>query len=295
MENITELFVEVDDFWKAVKGKWEEHLLTKGDRKRLRKTKLSESEIMTILILFHQARYCNFKTFYLEYVWKHLRREFPDLVSYKRFVGLMDRVGALLVLYLQTRLGKCTGISFVDSTSIKVCHNQRINRNRIFKGWATRGKSRMGWFYGFKLHLVVNQHGEIIAFSISPANQDDRATLQQFAPRLFGKLFADKGYLSNTLRNMLSQLGISLITSIRKNMKPQILTLQDKLWLRRRSIIETINDQLKNLAFIEHSRHRRVDHFFINLVSGLIAYSHQPKKPSVHLDPDLFLALSPSF
>jgi hypothetical protein len=292
MTSLLELFVHVDDFWQQFQPFWYEHLLRSGERERLQKSRLNESEIMTIMILFHQSQYRNFKRFYLFYVWHHLRGEFPKLVSYKRFVALMKRVGIPLYVYLHSLFGRCTGISFVDSTPLRVCHNRRIPRHRVFDGWAARGKSSMGWFYGFKLHLIVNDCGEIVAFQLTPGNVDDRKPVPVMVKRLVGKLFGDKGYLSQTLRGDLREQGIELITSIRSNMKPQLLALYDKLLLRRRSIIETINDQLKNISQVEHSRHRSADNFFVNLMAGLVAYCHRDKKPTIQLDPSQYRALA---
>ena len=285
MDSLLELFVHVDDFWQIFRPIWHEHLLASGKRQRLRDSRLSESEIMTIMILFHQAQYRNFKAFYLGYVRRHLQGEFPHLVSYKRFVALMKRIGVPLFVYLHVCMGRCTGISFVDSTALRVCHNRRIKRHRVFAGWAARGKTTMGWFYGFKLHLVVNDRGEIIAVQLTPGNVDDRTPIPELIQHVFGKLFGDKGYLSQPLRDELRGQGVDLITSLRRNMTPQLMLLQDKLLLKRRSIIETINDQLKNISQIEHSRHRSVDNFFVNLIAGLIAYCHRPTKPSIQLDP----------
>lgn len=150
----------------------------------------------------------------------------------------------------------------------------------------------MGWFYGFKLHIIVNHDGEIIAFALTPGNIDDRKPLPSMIRRVFGKLFGDKGYLSQPLRDDLRAIGIELITSIRRNMKPQLLPLYDKLMLKRRSIIETINDQLKNISQVEHSRHRSVNNFVVNLFAGLIAYCRRPNKPSIQLDPADYQALA---
>lgn len=281
--SLLSLFCHVDDFWKAVRPGWHEHLLAEGKRSRLRPTNLSESEIMTILIHFHQSGYRTFKDYYTRYVQVHLAGEFPDLVRYERFVKLMPRVGIPLFVYLHLIMGDCTGISFVDSTPLKVCHNKRIKQHRVFDGYAERGKTTMGWFFGFKLHLVINDQGEIIAFDLTPGNVDDRKPLDGFANSLFGKLFGDKGYLSRDLADKLRDKGIDLVTSIRRNMQPQILPLTDKLWLRKRAVIESINNLLKNQAQIEHSRHRNVDNFFVNLIAGLAAYCHRPEKPVVQL------------
>jgi DDE family transposase len=282
--SLLELFCDVDDFWQAVSPAWQAQLFAHGKRKRLRKAQLNESEIMTIMILFHQSQYRTFKAFYTQYVQKHLQKEFPALVSYNRFVELMPRVLIPLMVYLKQQLGACTGVSFIDSTPLRVCHNRRINRHHVFKEVAARGKSSMGWFYGFKLHLVVNDRGEILAFHLSSGNLDDRKPVPDLTKDLFGKLFADKGYISQPLFELLFQENVQLITSVRQNMKNRLMPLEDKLLLRKRSIIETINDQLKNISQIEHTRHRSVFNFLVNLIAGLIAYCLRPKKPSLNLD-----------
>ena len=283
--SLLELFCDVDDFWQDYRANYYRQLQAHNSNKRVRQTQLSESEIMTIVIHFHQSSYRDFKNYYTKHVLIHLRGEFPKLVSYNRFVALMPRVGILLLAYLQRCKGRCTGISFVDATSIAVCHNKRIARNRVFDGWAARGKTSMGWFYGFKLHLIVNEQGELLAFRLTPGNVDDRKPLPDMAEALFGKLFGDKGYISKKLFEQLFNDGVQLITMVRKNMKNQLVVLEDKLLSRKRSIIETVNDQLKNISQIEHSRHRSINNFFINLIAGLIAYCHQDKKPSLNLTP----------
>jgi hypothetical protein len=208
--------------------------------------------------------------------------EFPRLVSYSRFVRLMERSFVPLMFFLLMQRGQCTGISFIDSTPIRVCHNRRIQRNKVFAGIAARGKSTMGWFYGFKLHLVVNDHGEILSFQLTPGNIDDRKPVPVLVKDLFGKVFADKGYISQDLFAEVFEEDVILVTGIRKNMKNRLMPFADKLLLRKRSIIETINDQLKNISQIEHSRHRSFTNFLVNLLSGLLAYCFQTKKPSLY-------------
>jgi hypothetical protein len=240
---------------------------------------------MTILILFHQSHYRTFKAFYTEHVAVELRPDFPGLVSYTRFVEFFPSVVVPLCAYLYSCFGACTGISFVDSTPLSVCHNRRIPQHRVFRGLAARGKNSVGWFYGFKLHLLFNDCGELLNFTLTPGNVDDRKPVPHLIQRLFGKLFGDKGYLSQPLfQQLLSSLGVQLITPRRSNMKPELLTWNDKLRLRKRAIVETIIDQLKNISQIEHTRHRSPLNFFVNLLCGLIAYCHQPKKPSLQLD-----------
>ena len=246
--SILELFCSVDDFWQQFAPNWHHDLLTSGQRQRLRPTQMHPSEIMTIVILFHQSHYRTFKAYYTEYVQCHLCSEFPTLVSYSRFVELMPTVLVPLVAYLHTQLGSCTGISFIDSTSLAVCRNPRIHQHRVFDGRAARGKTSVGWFYGFKLHLVVNDQGELLAFCLTPGNVDDRRPVPKLANGLVGKLFGDKGYLSQPLaQHLLVTHGLHLITKLRKKMHNRLLEWSDKLLLRKRAIIETINDQLKNI------------------------------------------------
>lgn len=278
------LFCSVDAFWRVFEPVWERELLAAG-RKRRRATRLHPSEVMTIVILFQHSGYRTFKAFYTQYVQVHLREAFPQLVSYNRFVELLPRVLVPLTVYLQTQFGACTGISFIDSTALAVCHPARIHQHRVFRADARRGKTSVGWFYGFKLHLAVNDRGELLAVCLSPGNLDDRRPVPRLVRRLFGKLFGDKGYLSQTLaEHLLLTQGLQLITRLRKNMRPVALPRADHLLLRKRAIIESINDQLKNICQIEHTRHRSPLNFVVHLLAGLVAYCHQPKKPSLVRD-----------
>ena len=239
---------------------------------------------MTILIAFQTSHYRTFKHFYLFLLTYH-RQDFPGLVSYSRFVSLIKHVALPLFAYLQCRcLGDVTGISFIDSTALKVCGNKRISRNRVFKGLAAIGKTTMGWFFGFKLHLLINDQGELLGFDLTAGNVDDRQPVEKMAKNLWGKLFGDKGYVSQSLFEKLLARGVKLITNIRKNMKNKLIELEEKILLRKRSLIETINDQLKNICQIEHTRHRCPLHFVVNLLAGLIAYTRQPKKPSLNIE-----------
>jgi len=237
---------------------------------------------MTIIIHFHQSHYRDFKAYYTQHVLVHLRSEFPGLVSYTRFVELMPTALLPLCVYLHSRLAPSHGLAFIDSTPIPVCHNKRIRRHKVFAGLAARGKSSLGWFYGFKLHLIVDDRGELVAFYLTPGNVNDRQPVPHMAKKLWGKLFGDKGYLSQALFKQLFRRGLQLITPLRKNMHNQLIPLMDKLLARKRSIIETINDQLKNISQIAHTRHRSPTNFLVNLIAGLIAYTHQPKKPALN-------------
>lgn len=282
--SLLELFCHVDDFWQSFEAEWGAEQLASGERQRQRPGQLYPSEIMTIVIHFHQSRYRDFKTYYTRYVQVYLRAEFPQLVSYGRFVQLMSRVLVPLCAYLVKCYGQCSGISFIDSTPIAVCHNRRIRQHKVFDGLAARGRNSVDWFFGFKLHLVVNDRGELLACRLTAGNVDDRVPVSKLVQRLWGKLFGDKGYLSQPLTTQLQQRGIHLVTGLKSNMKNRLMLLSDKLLLRRRSILETITDQLKNISQIEHTRHRSLANLMVNVVAGLIAYCHQPKKPALALD-----------
>ena len=280
----TEIFYLIDEFCHEFENSTQKHYL--GNKPR-RKPKMSQSEVITIMVGFHSGGYRNIKHFYLYYVQCHLGHLFPDTVSYNRFVELMQSVALPMAIFLKTCcLGKGTGIAFIDSTSIRVCKNKRIKRNKVFKDIAQVGKNTMGYFYGFKLHLVVNDKGQILNFAITQANVDDREPLknENFIKNLKGKLYGDKGYISKELTSVLFTDGLHLITQIRNNMKNVLMEMKDKIMLRKRSVIETINDELKNICQIEHSRHRSFDNFITNLVSGLIAYSFLPKKPAIQYE-----------
>ena len=290
--SILKLFCHVDDFCQWLVTRENAELLGVM-RKRGPSPRLSLSEVMTILIHFHQSRYRDFKAYYTQHVCEHMRSEFPTLVSYTRFVELIPSALPAMCLYLRVRFGQKTGVAFIDSTPLSVCHNRRIVRHRVFAEMAMRGKSSMGWFYGFKLHLIVNDQGELLAVQLTPGNIDDRKPVPQMTKNLWGKLVGDRGYLSQALFEQLFARGLQLITPIRKNMQNRLVVLEDKLLTRKRFVIETIVDQLKNISQIEHTRHRSTTNFIVNLIAGLIAYTWQPKKPSLHLS-DKDLALLPA-
>ncbi len=288
-DKIAEIFMKVDDFCNLFidELKSYEVLDNSETKKRNRKAGLCDSEIISLLIAFHGGQFRNFKTFYTQYVSVHLQKDFPGLVSYNRFIELSPRSGIVFMLFLNHCCkGECTGISFIDSTVLRVCHNKRIKRNKTFKGVAQLGKSSMGWFFGFKLHLIINDRGEIQSFYLTKGNVDDRdiKTITQMTKELFGKLVGDKGYISKPLSDLLFGNGIQLITDVRKNMKSKALSNEEKILIRKRSVIETVNDELKNMCQVEHTRHRSISGFLINVMGALAAYSFFPKKPSINKD-----------
>ena len=311
-DKVTEIFCIADDFCKVFDAQMAKYTF-KAERKRKyhRESRMSKAEIMVIMILFHSSGYRCLKHFYLEKVCKHMRHLFPEVVSYNRwssesrsqtcldyaksrqrktivnrFVELEREITIPLIVFIKkVLLGKCTGISFVDSTPLRVCKNQRIHMHKTFKGIAQRGKCSMGWFFGFKLHLICNEKGELLNFMITPGDVDDRKPLEYkaFVKFIYGKLVGDKGYIGKRLFERLFVDGIQLITKLKSNMKGALMSVSDKLLLRKRAIIETVNDELKNIAQVEHSRHRSFGNFVVNLLGGIAAYCYFPKKPSIRV------------
>jgi len=258
-DKIIEIFVPADDFCISFSDCIQHYRLESNVIKhRNRKASLTDSEIIAILIFFDYGSFTNFKHYYLHCVKAHLSDCFPSLVSYNRFIELQQRVAVPMMLFLKMCcLGKSRGINFVDSTHIKVCHNKRIRQNKVFKGVAERGFTSIGWFYGFKLHLIINDRGEILSFYLTKGNVDDRniKVMQSLTEDIFGKLFGDKGYISKALSDLLFADGIQLITKVKKNMQKQDLTATDKILLRKRAIIDpiaigSVNDELKNICQI---------------------------------------------
>ena len=268
---VTEIYCMVDDFCKEFVLQQEKFMIEdKKTRHRNKPNRMSDAEIMVVLILFHSGGFRCFKHYYKEYVCKHLKHLFPRQVSYNRFVELEKEVLLPMTIFIKkVLLGTCTGISFVDSTPLRVCRNQRILIHKTFEGLAERGKCSMGWFFGFKLHLIINDKGEILNFMFTPGNVDDREPLKQgkFVENIKGKLCADKGYIGQALFENLFLNGIQLVTKVKSNMKNSLMSIADKILLRKRALIETVNDELKNIAQIEHSRHRSFNNFIANSLS----------------------------
>jgi Transposase DDE domain len=278
--DITAPFCCLDEFCKLYEQVAAKQLLPLSGRRR-REGKLCLSEMMFIMALFHVSPFKNFKTFYIYGVQDKYRDCFRDLPSYPRFVELMHRLLLPFALLLHALRGEATGIYFADSTKLAVCHNRRISSHRVFRGLAARGKTTMGWFFGFKLHVIINDRAEIMAVKLSPGNIDDRKPVKAMTAGLKGKLYGDKGFLSKSLFDGLWQDGLQLITGIRKNMRNYLLPLFDKLMLRKRFILETVFDVLKQAQGLEHSRHRLPANAFVHVLSCIVAYGLKPIKPSI--------------
>ncbi len=285
--NILTLFCEIDDFFLAHEQWVSTQCLpeTTPLETRGRPRQLHPSEVMTLLIAFHQSNYRTFKHFYLKHACVYWRTEFPHLVSYSRFVQLKKEVLVLLNAYLSATLGECSGISFVDSTRLRVCDNRRISSHKVFAGRAGGSKTSMGWFYGFKLHLIINDTGELLDVALTPGNTDDRKPLSTVSEgHLHGSLYGDRGYISKALREKLGKQGINLVYKVRKNMKPLEVSVSDEVLLKKRMLIESVIRVLKTQMQLEHSRHRSFENFQVNVFSALIAYQLSENKPSLNFD-----------
>ncbi len=185
--DITQIFCDVDDFCQQWENLWRQVPQlpsTKGERRS--SSRMHLSEVMTIVIAFHGSGYKTFKEFYTMHLLSGWHKAFPNLVSYTRFVELMPWCLMLLCCFLHTRTGEITGISFIDSTPINVCHNCRAHSHKVFKGLVKWGKNSVGWHFGFKLHLIINDCGELLAFSLTPANVDDRKPVPDMTKDLIG-------------------------------------------------------------------------------------------------------------
>jgi hypothetical protein len=281
-KDTTKLFCDVDDFTQAVKKELRSHQLSHGksDCEPTRKPGLDESEIMTIILLFQESPCRNFKFFYHSYLQLY-KGEFPGMPSYQRFIALMPRVLHLLTILLCCLFTKSKGISYIDATSLAVCHPKRGSRNKVFRGLAKVGKTTKGFFFGFKLHTIINEKGDLIRIQLTPGNVDDRKVVPELAQTLTGLLFGDKGYISKELFLKLYRTGLKLVTGIKKNMQNKLMIWKEKILLRKRGIIETVFDYLKNKLQLEHTRHRSPFNMLVHVISTLIVYQLKSSKPSI--------------
>jgi len=282
-----QIFMDVDDFTKSLDRFERGHHLGSGGKRPGRSRSMSESEVMSILIFYHYSGYKCFQYYYESLIMNDLRSFFPSAVSYTRFVAGIGDVAKHLYLFSQLRcaLSERSGIYFADSKKLPVCDNRRIPSNRVFKDVAGRGKSSTGWFYGLKAHLLINNVGQIVHFLITPANFSDnnKDVLDNLLAGVHGKCFADKGYLSKFFEYFL-QKGIQIIAKTRKNMKNALMHLSEKYWLRKRAVIESVNDLLMSVFDIDHTRHRNPWNAIIHAIAGITAYSYYLQKPSVFIN-----------
>ena len=274
---LTTIFCQIDDFCKEFDSHAEHKLLTGLPiSRRGPKSKFQLCEMMTILVMFHQVRYRDFKTFYTGYVLKHWREYFPHLPSYTRFISTMSNAIFPMTLFTQLHAGKRTGIYYIDSSCLPVCHLKRSKRHKVFKEVADYGRTSVGWFFGLKLHIVVNHHGELMAFKITRGKRSDSQEAVPLLQKLKGLAFGDKGYIGKKIFDELFGTGLKLITRKRKNMKPQKLSRYEQQLLNQRGTIETVIGHLKFHFQVWHTRHRSMLNAMTHLIAALAAYSIEP-------------------
>jgi hypothetical protein len=276
----TTIFAIVDDFCKAYED-WISHKLLTTGKQRNRKGKLSLSESLSIMIFYHFSQFKNLKVYYQYFVSND--RWFKNPPCYDRFIQIIPSLFLPLIIMTHYLSGKKTGVYYVDSTHFSVCKNIRILSHKTFKSLAERGHSSIDWFYGFKLHMIINDKSEIVAIKITKGNVDDRKAFEEMAIKkdLKGKCYADKGYISRDLFAKLYNKGLTLITGIKRNMKNYLMPILDKLFLRKRFIIETIFGYIKEHFNLRPNKHRSPINFFASLLAALIAYQIKPNKPKI--------------
>jgi len=278
INTIIETYVKVDDFFQS---------LTKLNipsyplRKRKSKSRLNLSEKVCISLLYHLSGFNCFKNFYNYEILQNRKDCFPDAVKYNTFIEYQDEISYYLYIFLHKLTKKKGGlINFVDSTSLRVCHPKRIHQHKVFKGLASRGHTSLGFFYGFKLHLIINETGDIAGFSLTKGNIDDRKGLKTINSILYGNLYGDKGYISKDLEDFYQRIGVNYKTKKRKNMKRKTPFI-DKFFLRKRGLIETVIGQIKDMANLNYTKHRSLKGFLRNILSVLVAYQLKKRKPKM--------------
>ena len=266
---ITTIFCILDDFCKIYE-EWEMKKLIPIAMKRRRDGQLILAELLTIVLYFYLSPCKNFKNYYLYYL---PHKKCFNLPSYSRIIQLWSRLILPLTIMLQLFKGEDSGIYFIDSTKLSICHAKRTNKNRVFADMAKLGRSSYGWFMGFKLHIVINNKGAIMAVKLTKGNSSDISAAPFITQGLQGKIFGDKGYISKHLFTTLYNKGLRLFTSIRRDMKNHLLDLEDKILLRKRSLVETVFNVLKNSMHLEHTRHRSPLNFLVHILACVNAYN----------------------
>ena len=276
---LVEIYFYTDEFIKQIAS----YLQAKGDQAPHWPSRFSRSEVMTVLISYHTSGLINLKTYYKQEILGNRRCDFPDAPCYHRFVSLIQHVIPELYFLLRTRLLPASKANYVDSKPLKVCHIRRERSHKVFRHTAAKGKGSMGWFYGFKLHLVVRHDGKLSDFILTAGNVADNN--QKLLRELIGGkqacFYGDKGY-NSALKSEFAQEGTHLIAKLRNNQNLSLpVGQEDAYYLRRRGLIESVIERLVGLGDIEHSRHRSPHSFLANLFAGLLAYSFADKVPSI--------------
>jgi hypothetical protein len=281
MIDLTELYAEIDDFCREISKNLNSYLVGVDKSFNIDTPGLNLAEVLTILIYYHFSHFDCLKHYYLVKIQLNHKKDFPKLPSYNRFVERIKEVSLLAALYLQYRQAKFDGMGYIDSTPLKVSHPKRTNSHKVFKFVAKIGKSSMGWFYGFKLHVICDFSGNIVKCGITQGCTNDLKFGKEMLKDLKGKIFADKGYINKKIFLDLLDKGLILVTGVKKNMKNRLLDIWDKILLKKRSLIESVFNVMKNTLHLEHSRHRSVVNAGVYYLTTLIAYCWKPNKPHI--------------
>jgi len=278
-EKLIEIFCECDDFCQFFTYWLEQN---HPDKRPIFRGGLTISEIITILINYHLSGHKCFEYYYKKMILNELQSYFPLAPSYKHFLSKIPKVMDYVYMFQQfvAFRSELTGLYIIDSKKLPVCDNRRIKSHQVFQGLAQSGKTSTGWFYGFKIHLVINHLGQIVRAVATPGNvaDNEKNLLRKLLGGLKGQCLGDKGYLTKLFQEFYSQ-GLYLITKAKKNMKPKPMLLKDRLLLKKRGLIEAVNDILMTVCDIDHTRHRSPINAMVNLFSGLTAYAYIEKLP----------------
>ncbi len=249
---------------------------------------LTLSEVMTILVYYHFSDYRNFKAYYTKGILGCFTSDFPTAPSYNRFVEFIPRAFLPMCAFVIYRcsLARRTGTYFLDSTKLPVCYISRAHSHKVFAGWAAKGKTSMGWFFGLKLHLIINNFGELVRFYLSSGNKPDNDAVILFTmtEKLFGTFYTDAGYQMNEDKRLMLELDClrKFIVKPRKTMKnkQKPMLYKDVLWHKKRPTIESVIDLQKEHLDLNLSRQRSPINGFTTIFANLAAYSFYPNKPS---------------
>jgi len=276
---LTEIFVETDDFLLELQQLIDQHGLAASRWH----SRLSRSEVMTILVAYHLSGRKCFKYFYCHDILERYLNWFPDAPNYHRFVALIPHVVIELYLLLKFRCQPALPENYIDSKPMKVCHIKREGQHKVLSDWARKGKGSLGWFYGFKLHAVIRSDAQLSNFMLTPGNVADNNhdVLLCLLKEVQGKVYGDKGYLSK-LKAELLEKGVDLVAKLRNNgKKDTVVIAKDAYYLRHRGLVETVFGQWVGLIDLEHTRHRSPVNFLCNTFSALLAYTFLDNYPCI--------------
>jgi hypothetical protein len=267
---IVTLFVIVDELLKILNTKRLNDTVSKRGRKRT----FSESEIIVLILLRWKTSSTSWKSFYYE-ILPYYSPYFTKHISYQNFISSIHRTMPLCLQILPLlnflAIGKSKELFYIDSCPIEVCHVKRISSHKVCRGVASRKKSTMGWFFGFKFHAICNHLHQIVAFEVTTASVDDRDPVVKLVENLRGTLYADAGYIGEELRKSLSQSGIKLMAAPRKNMK-KLMTYLQYAMLKKRQKIEQVFSVIKTRFGLDCSLARSVNGAFTLIFSAVMWY-----------------------